>query len=99
MKRRLLPVVILVLAAGCAGPGAQKEEAALSQQDSLEALEIKTALIERLGLPGSAIDVAVDGGQIVLEGFVETRQQRQRAESIARELSDSGKVDNQITVK
>ncbi|WP_404363311.1 BON domain-containing protein [Marinobacter sp.] len=99
MKCRLLPVLILVLAAGCAGPGAHQDEATLSRQDSLEALEIKAALIEELGISGSAIDVTVEEGQVILEGFVETRQQSQRAEDIAQEQSDAGRVDNRITVK
>ncbi|WP_104202989.1 BON domain-containing protein [Billgrantia saliphila] len=89
---------MLGLLAGCADTPVN-ESARLEQQDSLEAVQIKARLLEAPDLAGSAIDVDLDGDRAILKGFVETTEQRKRAEDIARDQDRVKTVDNQITVK
>ncbi|MBS3805709.1 MAG: BON domain-containing protein [Oleiphilaceae bacterium] len=91
-------VLLLALSFGCSSP-ASKEAALPSQQDSPEALRIKAALMDAQGLGGSAIDVTYHNNEIILEGFVETSEQRTQAETIAREQGQAASVVNKITVK
>ena len=95
---RQCSLLLPVLLTACASP-IGKESAEMSQQASAEAVEIKVRLLEEPGLAGSAIDVTVDSEKVVLEGFVETREQSQRAEEVAREAGSGGNVVNRITVK
>ena len=83
---------------GCADSPV-KESARLDQQDSLEAVQIKAQLLEASDLAGAAIDVDVEGDKAILDGFVETPQQRDRAEAIAREHQKVKTVENNIQVK
>ena len=83
---------------GCADSPV-KESARLDQQDSLEAVQIKAQLLEASDLAGAPIDVDVEGDKAILDGFVETPQQRDRAEAIAREHQKVKTVENNIQVK
>ncbi len=83
---------------GCANTPV-KESASLDQQDSLEAVQIKAQLLDASDLAGAAIDVDVEGNRAILDGFVETPQQRDRAEAIAREHPKVKSVENNIEVK
>ena len=91
-------VVVSVFIAACASPWGN-ESAEMESQDSPEALRIKTALIEAPGLAGSALDVRYEDGRVHLSGFVETTDQRNRAEAIAHEQEGVTEVVNDITVK
>jgi len=94
-----IPVVLVAgLLVGCAGAPIN-ESARVAQQDSLKAVQIKARLLEAPDLAGAAIDVELEGGRVTLGGFVETSQQRSRAEAIAREHDKVDTVDNKITVK
>ena len=96
---RLLGCLLLILLlAGCAGSPVN-ESARLEQQDSLAAVQIKARLLEATELAGSAIDVDLEGDRAILSGFVETSQQRDRAEAIAHEQDQVKTVENNITVK
>ena len=75
------------------------ESARLEQQDSLEAVQIKARLLEAQELAGAAIDVELEDDHAILRGFVETAQQRDRAEAIAREQDKVKTVENNIIVK
>lgn len=92
-------VLMLFLVSGCASNPWGKESAELSQQDSPEAVRIKVKLLNAEELAGSAIDVESDNGRVVLRGFVETEEQKQRAEAIARESDNVTEVVNDIVVK
>lgn len=71
----------------------------MAKQDTAEAVRLKAVLLEADDLAGSAIDITIDEGEILLEGFVETTAQRQRAEDLVRENSKLDNVSNQIEVK
>lgn len=94
----MLGFMAVGLLAGCADKPVN-ESARLEQQDSAEAVQIKAWLLEASDLAGSAIDVDLDGDRAVLSGFVETSEQRERAESIVREHAQIDTVENNITVK
>ncbi|MDK8465229.1 BON domain-containing protein [Marinobacter sp. SS13-12] len=88
-------VLWLMLVTGCSvfdGSG-------MATQDTAEAVRLKAVLLEAEDLAGSAIDITIVEGEILLEGFVETTTQRQRAEDLVRENSKLDGVSNQIVVK
>lgn len=89
---------LLGLLTGCADAPIN-ESARLEQQDSRAAVRIKAWLLEAEDLAGSAIDVDLDGDRAILRGFVETDEQRERAEAITREHDRVNEVDNRISVK
>ncbi|MDZ7852083.1 MAG: BON domain-containing protein [Halomonas sp.] len=91
-------VLMAGLLVGCADAPVN-ESARAAQQDSLEAVQIKARLLEAPDLAGAAIDVELESGRVILGGFVETSEQRKRAEAIAREHDMVETVDNKITVK
>lgn len=91
-------ILATTLLAGCTSAPVN-ESAALEHQDSLAAVQIKAQLLEAPDLAGSAIDVDLDGDRAILSGFVETSQQRDRAEAIALEHDQVNTVENNITVK
>ncbi|CAM3888192.1 BON domain-containing protein [Vreelandella rituensis] len=86
------------LLAGCADTPIN-ESARLENQDSPQAVRIKALLLEEPDLAGSAIDVDMRNDRVILEGFVETEDQRERAEAIARDHGSGSEVENRITVK
>ncbi len=85
----------LMLVSGCAG----FDGSVMARQDTVEAVRLKAVLLETEDLAGSAINITIDEGQVLLEGFVETATQRQRAEDLVRENSNFDDVSNRITVK
>jgi osmotically-inducible protein OsmY len=95
---RIGALLAVALLAGCA-EAPINESARLEHQDSPQAVRIKALLLEEPDLAGSAIDVDMSGDGVILEGFVETEEQRERAEAIAREQGDGSEVENRITVK
>lgn len=91
-------VLAAILLASCAGTPIN-ESARLENQDSPQAVRIKALLLEEPDLAGSAIDVDMRNDRVILEGFVETEDQRERAEAIARDQGSGSEVENRITVK
>ncbi|WP_346795837.1 BON domain-containing protein [Halomonas sp. Bachu 37] len=94
----MLGFMAVGLLGGCADKPVN-ESARLEHQDSVEAVQIKAWLLEAPDLAGSAIDVDLDGDRAILSGFVETSEQRERAEAIAQEHEQINTVENNITVK
>lgn len=94
----LVLFLVTLLLTGCAGFLAN-ESAELSSQDAPEAVRITAALLDEPGLAGSAIDVQFEKGRVTLSGFVETQEQRQRAEQIARQQEGVTEVINNIEIK
>lgn len=93
-----LLMVVVLLFSGCAGfpeNGADDRH----QQDSADAVRLKAVLLDAPDLAGSAIDVSISEDRVLLEGFVETDSQRQRAEELVRQHSDGRQVSNRIQVK
>lgn len=92
-----LVVLSLILVGSCSGIGGQSSP--LGGNDTAEEVRLKAVLLEADDLAGSAIDITVNQGTIVLEGFVETDSQRSRAEDLMREHSELDEVTNRIEVK
>ncbi len=88
-------VLWLTLVSGCTSFGGS----GMAKQDTVEEIRLKAILLETEDLAGSAINITVDEGQVLLEGFVETATQRQRAAELVRENSSLDDVSNRITVK
>lgn len=88
-------VLWLMLMSGCS----VVDDSGKANQDTAEAVRLKSVLLEAEDLAGSAIDITLEEGEILLEGFVETDAQRQRAEDLVRENSKLDNVSNQIVVK
>ncbi|MGQ7262082.1 BON domain-containing protein [Vreelandella sp. V005] len=95
---RVRSLLLCALLVGCANSPVN-DSARLAQQDSLAAVQIKARLLEAPDLAGSAIAVDLEGDHASLSGFVETSQQRDQAEAIAREQDKVKTVENNITVK
>lgn len=95
-RSRLALFLAALWVVGCAGFLAN-ESAELSRQDAPEAVRITAALLDDPNLAGSAIDVQYEQGRVTLTGFVETQEQRQRAEQIARQYAQE--VINNIEIK
>lgn len=91
-------LLLIALLEGCADAPVN-QSARLEQQDSSQAVQIKARLLEAPDLAGSAIDVDLEGDNAILSGFVETTQQRDRAEAIAQDHEQVKTVENNITVK
>lgn len=94
----MLSIILAAVTTGCANPWAN-DSAKLENQDSDAAVRIKAALIHDPRLAGSAIDVEIDDGRVVLTGFVETEEQSQSAIEVARRQQGVATVVNRITVK
>ncbi|MEP1213968.1 MAG: BON domain-containing protein [Marinobacter sp.] len=88
-------VLWLMLVSGCA----TIDGSGMAEQDAAEAVRLKAVLLEADDLAGSAIDVTIHEDEILLEGFVETTAQRQRAEDLVRKNSELNSVTNEIVVK
>jgi len=94
--RRYLLLWLLLLG-GCASfEGGLFNQAV---QENKEAVRLEAILLEAPDLAGSALEVTIKQDRIVLDGFVETVSQRQRAEDLVRQNSDITSVTNRITVK
>jgi len=92
-----LVALSLTLLVSCSGMGGQLSSSSVN--DTAEEVRLKAVLLEADDLAGSAIDITVSQGVIVLQGFVETELQRTRAEDLMREYSDLDDVSNRIEVK
>jgi hyperosmotically inducible periplasmic protein len=87
-----------VLATGCAGT-ATKESTGEYLDNSAITARVKTALVEDEMVKGRAITVESFRGTVQLSGFVNTADEKARAERIASGIAGVQKVENNITVK
>lgn len=94
---RCLAALSLILVVSCSGMDGQSSP--LGVNDTAEEIRLKAVLLEADDLAGSAINITVNQGTILLQGFVETDGQRSRAEDLMREHSDMNEVSNRIEVK
>lgn len=94
---RSLVLFSLIFVVGCSGFGGPLPESAVN--DSAEAVRLKAVLLEAQELAGSAIDITINRGTVLLEGFVETASQRSRAEDLVRESSELDEISNRIEVR
>lgn len=98
MNRPMLILISTLLVSSCVG-FLGEEPAGWDHQAAPEAVRIKALLMEAPDLAGSAIAVEYDQGRVTLGGFVAKEEQRQRAETIAREQDEVDEVTNNIEVK
>jgi osmotically-inducible protein OsmY len=79
------------------------EEAARNTQQAVRnaALEgkVKTALETRKGLKGAKIDVEARGSSVTLKGDVQSTEQAELAERVARETEGVETVENRLTMR
>ena len=91
-------VIISQLTIGCAG-FMTEEVAQEPRDDAVIATRIKAQLIESSELDAAAIRVESDQGQVTLDGFVETKSQKDRAEALAKQVTGVKQIVNKIEVK
>ncbi|MFO7762694.1 MAG: BON domain-containing protein [Wenzhouxiangellaceae bacterium] len=94
----MIMALVLMSIAGCQALWGN-ESAQPAAQATVQAVRIKALFLEEPDLAGSAIAVEFEAGRVVLAGFVETQEQRQRAETIAAEQDGVDEVVNRIEVK
>jgi osmotically-inducible protein OsmY len=89
---------LLATAAGCAGSPTQKSTGEFVDDATVTA-KVKAALFQDPVVSGFAVGVDTFKGQVQLNGFVDTPEQKARAEQIARSISGVAGVGNKLTVK
>ena len=89
---------VATLASGCAGTGT-RESTGEYIDDATTTTKVKAAFVKDPVV--SAMDVKVDTfkGTVQLSGFVDTAEQKSRAEQIAAGVNGVAAVKNNITVK
>ena len=98
-KGRLwLTCLMIILLSACAGIMPDQQAQNQETGDDVTALKVKTQLIES-DLDAAAINVETRQGATVLEGFVETEEQRKKAEQVAQSVAGVKSVTNNIEVK
>lgn len=106
MKTRSLAIIaVLVCTAGpivglsgCAGGPLTKSTGEYIDDATLTA-KVKAALLEDPSVSGLAVNVDTFKGVVQLNGFVDTAQQKSRAEHVARTIPGVTAVQNKLTVK
>ena len=88
-RRLSLCLVLTISLIGCAG----------SPQDDIIGRSVTRALIEYEPANLNRIDVSSDQGTIYLSGDVETNEQKERAEQIARQVKGVQHVVNKLEVQ
>lgn len=88
----------LAFYSGCAGTPTRKSTGEMIDDAGITA-KVKTAFAQDPGV--KAIDVKVDTfkGTVQLNGFVNTHEEKARAEQLARSIQGVTAVQNQLTVK
>jgi osmotically-inducible protein OsmY len=101
------PAMLLVLAslAGCASDGDRPERGGGSQSagayldDSMITTKVKTAIFNEPGLDSAEINVETYQGNVQLSGFVESREDIERAVRVARQVEGVKSVKNDMRLK
>jgi hypothetical protein len=91
-------ILIIVFASGCAGGRFAQSTGEYLDSKALNA-KVKTALWDDPVVNGFDIDVDVWKSVVQLNGFVDTLEQKRRAETIAWGISGVDAVDNNLVVK
>ena len=102
--RFLMCALLLTAAAACAqtarGVVEDTKENTSAVRGGIETMDVKSAIMADKTIDAGAIDVDTfqDRKLVVLRGSVPTEQQKQRAESIARESAKGYTVENKLAV-
>jgi hyperosmotically inducible periplasmic protein len=89
---------LLFMVSGCAGGPTSRSTGEFVDDASITA-KVKAALVQDPVV--SALDVGVDTykGRVQLNGFVDTPEQKARAEQVARTVAGVESIGNQLAVK
>lgn len=90
-------VLVLVLLAGAVA-GARAQSAGEQDATLLKEIEIRDALLEKVGNDAVGIRVTVDGKKAILTGNVPTRSAQELSEEVAKSIEGIKKVDNRLKV-
>lgn len=94
----LLAGGVLSLSTGCAGT-ATNQSTGEYIDDAAVTAKVKTALVRDEVVSAMQVDVTTFKGNVQLSGFVDTADQKSRAEQIARGIDGVTEVTNNISVK
>jgi len=83
---------------GCAGTRTHESTGEYIDNSAVTA-KVKTALVDDPSVSAMQVKVKTFKGVVQLSGFVDTPQQKQRAEEIARGIDGVREVQNNISVK
>jgi len=97
-KIALLAGFIFALVSGCAG-SAKQESSGEYIDDTVITTKVKSGLFGQEGFGSLDISVETFKGTVQLSGFVNTKEQKQRAESISRSIDGVISVENSLIVK
>ena len=103
----ILPVCSVLLVTGCdrnrnamGGPATETKRTVGQKVDDKElGSRVKSALDDNSAYKFPDVKVNVYGGKVQLSGFVQTRDQKSKAEDIAKATTTGVSVENKITVK
>jgi hyperosmotically inducible periplasmic protein len=96
--RTLLLVAVSTLAVACAGTDTRSSTGEYID-DSVITAKVKTALLNSPKVSGLSIEVETFRGEVQLSGFVDTREERDEAGKLAKDVSGVRSVKNDIRVK
>jgi osmotically-inducible protein OsmY len=94
----LMLVVISVMAVACAG-SETKSSTGEYIDDSVITAKVKTALLNSPKVSGLSIEVQTFRGEVQLSGFVDSSEERNEAEKLAKAVPGARSVKNDIRVK
>ena len=95
---KLITLVMMALA-GAVLIGGSAANAADNQADWTTALNVKLALINKLGADSLHVEVDADAGAVTLKGTVDKRETRELAETIATSVAGVSSVANDILLE
>lgn len=97
-KARLAISLALAIFALLLVPAAALAANAPNQSDASITLNVKLALLNKLGTDSLKIDVDTDGGAVVLRGAVNKRETSELAGTVAKAVTNVKSVNNELTL-
>jgi hyperosmotically inducible periplasmic protein len=89
---------VLAFSSGCAGTATQQSTGEYVD-DAAVTTKVKTAFVRDEVVKAMQVDVTTFKGNVQLSGFVDTAEQKARAEQIAAGIQGVTAVTNNITIK
>ena len=96
---------VQLFGAGCAARSLERsggerelELEPVSAERARVTIEVKAALLREPEIDSAAIQVGLDGERVVLEGFVASEQEAERAVALAREAAPEREIVNELAV-
>jgi osmotically-inducible protein OsmY len=97
--------LVMISLAGCASDGDRSERSEASQStgayldDAMITTKVKTAIFNEPGLDSAEINVETYQGNVQLSGFVESKEDIERAVRVARQVEGVKSVRNDMRLK